>query len=211
MKVCSKCGNQMGENAKFCNKCGGDSENIAKTASTISNVNATVIQQNKFVDPSENQVAKIGNNFMQNAILRGTLERDTLILTEKRLYYEGKNFYQNGKVKKCTTNCIVDINDISFTGYSFYSSVFGIASLFALALSISSFFFSGLVLGALSILLFGMSIILIIIHYILCVNVFQVCFVGGRFEFDVKRCSKTEIDDFQRQLHLMKDKKKYGN
>lgn len=59
-----------------------------------------------FVDQSESIVATIGNNYLQNFLMGGKVERGVGVLTQKRFYYKGKNYTGQGKDMKSSTGMV---------------------------------------------------------------------------------------------------------
>ena len=75
--------------------------------------------QHVFVEPSEQYVSSIGNEYITNFLLNNSLSKGFAIVSDKRVYFKGKCYYQNdnGKLKKRFTEQIVDLKDVTGTGY----------------------------------------------------------------------------------------------
>lgn len=72
----------------------------------------------KFVDQSETTVATLGDNYLQNFLLGKRIKRGAAILTQKRLYYYGKQFLGKGKTTtKDTEETVIPLEEISLTRF----------------------------------------------------------------------------------------------
>lgn len=148
------------------------------------------------VDQSESIVATIGNNYLQNFLMGGKVERGVGLLTQKRFYFKGKNYTGSGKdMKSSTQEGVVSIDDITFsefiytraTGYLFFAILL---TVFIITIPIALLFY--------------------IKYFTSRQTLFVISFPGGGFGFDVKYYPIADIRDFQRQLHLLKDHIKEG-
>lgn len=146
------------------------------------------------VDQSESIVATIGNNYLQSFLTGGRVERGVGLLTQKRFYFKGKSYTGSGKdMKSSTQEGVVSIDDITFsefiytrpTGYLFFAILL---TVFIITIPIALLFY--------------------IKYFISRQTLFVISFPGGGFGFDVKYYPITDIRDFQRQLHLLKDHQK---
>lgn len=164
-----------------------------------------------FVDQSENIVATIGSNYLQNFLSGGSVEKGIGVLTQKRFYYKGQNFSGEGKAMKNTTEeGVVSIEDITFTMFSHTQHIGSL--LFAILLTLVGVCFLpvggiGPVIGPISLLA---AVPFYIMFFVNRQTLFQVSFPGGSFGFDIRYYPIADIRDFQRQLHLLKDHIKEG-
>lgn len=156
-----------------------------------------------FVDQSETAIATLGTNFAQNVLAGGKVKQGSAILTEKRLYYKGDLFSGSGKsLMSIKGEYIVPVEDISMTSFVHGEHTGG--KLFGLLL---------LVVGAALFFLFAPAgvvaalagIVFLIKGFLGKSTVFEISFPGGRFRFDVKWYPISDMQDFQRQIHLVKD------
>lgn len=162
-----------------------------------------------FVDQSESVVATIGSSYLQNYLTGGGVGKGIGILTQKRFYYKGRNFAGVGKEAKSTTEeGVVSIEDISFTKLSHTrhigAIIRGVLCLLGLLVAKSmelegnwAILIPLLILGALA---------SFVQFFITRNTLFVVAFPGGNFAFDVHYYPISDIRDFQRQLHLLKDR-----
>lgn len=162
------------------------------------------------VDQSEQIVATIGNNYLQNFLTGGAVAQSVGLLTQKRFYYKGRNFSGEGKAMKNTTEeGVVSIEDITFTMFS-HTRHIG-ALVFAILLTVVGVFFLGISgMEAMCPILFVADLPFYIMYFVNRKTLFVISFPGGGFGFDVKYYPITDIRDFQRQLHLLKDHRKEG-
>lgn len=92
---------------------------------------STIQQQNKkdkrfkqyFMNPNEKLVTTLGNNYIQNYIANGSINRGFAIVSDRRAYFQGKAYeivYDrrgNMKVNQTDRSRVVDLQDITGTGY----------------------------------------------------------------------------------------------
>lgn len=165
---------------------------------------------NILVDQSEQVVATIGNNYLQNFLSGGSVGKGIGVLTQKRFYYKGRNFSGTGKAMKSTTEeGVVSIDDIAFTMFS-HTRHIG-ALIFAILLTVA-----GVVclpiryMEAYGLISLAAALVFYIMYFVNRMTLFIVTFPGGRFGFDIRYYPIADIRDFQRQLHLLKDHNKEG-
>ena len=156
-----------------------------------------------FVDQSETTVATIGNSYLQNFLANGgKMEKGYGVLTQKRFYYQGKNMGGAGRsATSATEEGVVSIEDITFTMFT-HTRMIG-ALIFGVFLTVLS------VLGAIATPYMLAGLILALPFYIKYFtsrqSLFLIAFPGGSFSYNVTWYPISEFQDFQRQLHLMKD------
>lgn len=166
-----------------------------------------------FIDQSENIVAAIGSGYLQSYLTGGGVGKGIGILTQKRFYYKGRNFAGMGKEAKHTTEeGVVSIEDITFTKFSHtrYIGQLIMGVLFAL---IGLVIITKPVPESVSFLgpLFLLAALAgVVMFFVNRHTLFVVSFPGGSFAFDIHYYPITDIRDFQRQLHLLKDHIKEG-
>jgi len=174
-----------------------------------------------FVDQSETAVAVLGNNYMQNIMLGQKVQMGYAVLTQKRLYYKGIYFSGEGNRKTLTQGeCVVPIEDISMTnfvnsqgpmvlkltgiGFVAVGIVFLLAAAFAVltgGMKLSEAFTP--------IMMSVAPILLGVVTYFLSRQQgqtdFTITFPGGQLKFNVKWYPMADMQDFQRQIHLMRE------
>ena len=160
------------------------------------------------VDQSETIAATIGSNYLQNFLSGSNVEKGVGVLTQKRFYYKGKNYAGNGREMKSTTQeGVVSLDDITFTMFT-YERHIGFL-IFAILLTLAAVV-APIVAGGGHVVEIAMAVALpaipfYVLYFVKRTSVFQVCFPGGGFGFDIRYYPIADIRDFQRQLHLLKD------
>lgn len=143
------------------------------------------------VDQSETVVASIGSNYLQNFLSGGNVEKGVGVLTQKRFYFKGQNFSGAGKdIQSTTEEGVVSIEDITFTKFTYVRP-------------------TGLLIAAIVLTLLVVTIPVALFFYVRYFTgrqtLFLIAFSGGAFAFDIRWYPISDIRDFQRQLHLLKD------
>ena len=163
-------------------------------------------QAGGFIDSSETAIATLGTNFAQNLLAGGKIKQGSAVLTEKRLYYKGDLFSGTGKnLMSIKGEYIVSVEDISLTSFVYREStgykLFGFLLLFI-----------GIVLSfqvpPLGVIIALAGILFLIKTFLGKSTIFEISFPGGRFRFDVKLYPITDMQNFQHQIHLVKDDRK---
>ena len=160
-----------------------------------------------FVDQSESIVSTIGTNYLQNFLSGGAVGKGVGVLTQKRFYYKGKNFSGAWKdTKSVAEEGIVSIEDITFTKFTHFRQigflVFAVLlTLVGMVLMMEYYITPEILFAALP---------FYILYFVKRESMFLVAFPGGGFAFDIRWYPISDIQDFQRQLHLLKDHRKEG-
>jgi len=175
-----------------------------------------------FVDQSETAVAVLGNNYMQNILLGQTVKQGYAVLTQKRLYYKGTYFSGEGKLKTRTDGeCVVPIEDVSMTNFvkaqgpmlqkltAYFMIVCGIILLLVIAFDMLD---RNMKLSEAPIPLIIMCVGIIAAGVVCFFQALQqgqtdftISFPGGQLRFNVKWYPMADMQDFQRQIHLMRE------
>ena len=170
------------------------------------------------VDQSESIVSTIGSNYLQNFLSGGQVSKGVGILTQKRFYYKGRNFSGSGKDMKVTTEeGVVSIEDITFSNFSYTRNIGALVGGLLLAiigsfcvLWLAGYGGGGDVVGFGGLVMIGVAVFLLVKFFVTRKSLFVVSFPGGSFGFDIRYYPISDIRDFQRQLHLLKDHRKEG-
>ncbi|MCM1328113.1 MAG: zinc-ribbon domain-containing protein [Ruminococcus sp.] len=177
--------------------------------------------KNSFVDSDEYTVLTLGNGYLQNIVSSGGATKATAVLTQKRLYFSGICFEKSGRSwQKVKVSKIIDLEDITGTGFV------NVTHILLLILTVLGFigFIAMIILWAtddlsdhlidvtLSFLFTGLpGIIFMLLWLKKRFTLFNVEYAGGKIGFDVKWLNSSTVADFQRQIHLMKSRKKSEN
>lgn len=172
------------------------------------------------VSPDETVMATIGANYLQNILSGQKVKRGYALLTEKRLYYHGKSFQGTGKnLVSATEECVISSEDITKTGFVHTrltgALIWGVL-LILVGIPIYASYYSGAPgygwvwsifkpICALGIAFWIAGAICIVMSFVKRRTLFEIAFPGGKFLFDIKWYPIADMQDFQRQLHLVKD------
>lgn len=232
---CPNCGKEISENAEFCGYCGYHrkveesvanaeesnfsyderNENINNMATSVSADDIKSV----LVDATEDVIATFGNSYLASMVVSNKLEEYAYILTDKRLYYKGEGYYSVADSKtmdKVEEEFIVDLNDISCTGFirhktvnSFLMGIFvtvGILSAISIGFVTQNYDFDFLLAPLVAILI--LSILGIIVLFILADirsgTYFIVNFNGGKIEAKIGMMSLQSASDFNKQIRKAK-------
>ena len=230
-KFCQGCGQLMSENgaenktddgfADASELFGGKKPETANTGYASAKDAAEDVSRdnNDFVDPDERVICTLGNGYWQNMV-SGSIESSYAMLTQKRLYFCGRALEKNGKDwEKIRETKIVDIQDVRGTGFLYVSrvwnlvlSVFLFIVFIAMIIIVASYsnsidentrsILTALSFGALVAGIFFMNKYIMSRKSIFCIET-----AGGQIGFDVEWLNTEESVNFQRQIHLIKQKK----
>lgn len=160
-------------------------------------------QAGDFVDANETVQAALGTSFAQNMLAAGTIKQGSAILTEKRLYYKGNLFSGSGKnLISIKGAYIVPVENISMTSFTYGEGTGGKLLGFLLILIGAAVLFVFPPVGIVAALA---GIISLVKFFLGKSTVFEISFPGGRFRFDVKWYPLADMQNFQRQIYLVKD------
>lgn len=173
-------------------------------------------QRSMLIDPGETVIASIGNGCLQNIVGSRSVKSGFSLLTEKRVYFSGQVFSGNGRGGMTTEECIIPVENITRTRFIYNQGVVWLMIGLGLAIYgglIALFQFANGPEDIPTFIGLGMLLIgacLIISYFLNRSTVFEISFPGGGFSFNVKWYPIEDIQEFQRQLHLAKDKANYG-
>ena len=165
-----------------------------------------------FVSPDEKQISTIGTGYVANFVSGSGVYRAGATQTNKRVYFSGSIYFRDGRGKFAALNQrkIVNIRDITGTGYDFYkplhlilwSILFLVASIvcFALVDEVSETFIPFGILGII------LCISMFISYFMRKMTLLSIEYAGGIIAFNVKWMQQHEQDHFIQNIHLAKDK-----
>lgn len=195
---CEKCGNELPEGAKFCDKCGavqgGAQEDIKEqpTVAAVTNDTSNSNQTTKYdlVDSEEQIIKTLGNGYGVN-LLYGNAGSCHAILTDRRLYLEGALYSGSGNnLMKSTERRIVDLEDITGTGFVYQK------------LSILT-----VILGIITLPIL-VGIVFLAKAFLSRKTMFVVEYAGGCIQFDANIVGLDDVSDFHKQIRRVKDKRR---
>lgn len=161
------------------------------------------------IDQSERIVSTIGSGYLQSYLSGGGVGKGIGILTQKRFYYKGRNFSGMGRAARSTTEeGVVSIEDITFTKLSRTRHIGAIITGVLLILISLLLAKTGTPdgLSFLGPLFMAVGLASFVLFFVKRHTLFVVAFPGGSFAFNIHYYPISDIRDFQRQLHLLKDR-----
>lgn len=209
---CGKCGAEVLDGAKFCEKCGSsvevESMNIEQP--TTSNSEQVDIKS-AFIDPNEKLVAKVGNGYFVN-LLYSKVKKCNLLLTDKRIYLKGVFYTDNGRgITKMNAERILDIEDVTGTGF-IYTRLLWIPFILdviciILSLAMTNIFWS---YGWAFEICLGLSTFLVellVMKKILMSKkvMFYIEYAGGRISINANLIGIEDVRDLHKQMRRVKD------
>ncbi len=201
----------------YCEKCGTELINGICPKCTQSETQSVSKAESKFrkffMSPNEKLVAVLGNSYVENFFQNGSISKGFSVVSDKRAYFQGSSYYisYNDKgrkiVVKNSQSRTVDLQDVTGTGTDNYAQVgwkiLCIIIPIVLLVAMGLMFFY---------ILFWFGIL--IIAEIYCFFMYQrsktslitIQYAGGEIGFDKKWFTDQEIELFQKQIRLAKDK-----
>ncbi|MBE5911683.1 zinc ribbon domain-containing protein [Pseudobutyrivibrio sp.] len=251
---CVACGKEIENGLKFCPYCGqtqeekkeanASYENVtterAENASAPVNAPETVVMASDsdvFVDADEQKIDALGNGWVKNLVLSHGIKNNSLMLSNKRLYFQGKSL-KKGKIVKCEQ--VVNVEDVSggtIESISPFKSliIWGAILVYVFADYLRAFghqewidyhytFFNEIILGE----LFGFNgngdvgsmkvtytwVIIILISIIVLTfflkrkSYLKIDYSGGEILFELNASNKHKASGFMKKLNKIKDKRR---
>ncbi len=202
---CGKCGAAVADGGKFCPNCGaatGDTGEF-KPEPEMEGLNVGAIDRyapgrskskdfsSEFVEPDEQLVAQLGNNYFVNFMFN-KIQTCNALLTDKRLYLRGNAVDTNGgKIARSNVKKTIDLEDITGTGFVYSSGAVW-----------------KLVLGIIFIWTVITPIILFVSYFKGRNTMFFIEYAGGSIKFDASIHGVAESEDFEKQIRRAKNKVK---
>ena len=201
--------------SNFCMKCGtklieGECPNCIQSEEKKTDKYEEKYKQ-FFMSPKEKLVAVLGNSYLEKFFYNGTIRKGFSVVSDKRVYFQGTNYYisynANGRknIIKNKQSRTVDLKDITGTGTdSYLNKIWLIMGCIFLL-----FAFLGLTSTNPTVpIIIGVSVFAINLlqYFRSSVTLVTIQYAGGVIGFDVNWFSEQEIEMFQKQLRLAKDK-----
>ena len=159
------------------------------------------------VDKSEKVIATLGSGYISNIISNGSISSTSAVLTDKRVYCSGNMLIKDGKIwRKMKMSKIVEAVDITGTGFTYSSQVEWLAAI------IIDIFLEIMILvldmstGFTNFLFIALAIVFGILFIVNKKTIFQIEYAGGIIGFTVNWFNPREMVNFQKQIHLIKNK-----
>lgn len=208
----------------FCEKCGTKLvDNICPRCVQFEQMSVNAYEdrfKKFFLSPNEKMVAVLGNSHLDNFLKNGSTENGSAVLSDKRVYIQGMQYYFNDKGHLMETYNFraVDVRDITGTGFKGYADSGWIGHAVFWGIPMGLFFLITLIsifcLGMAAIMPILMVFLVLLSIFIYCIyqyfkskmTIITIQYVGGEIGFDVQWFHAQEINMFQKQLRLAKDK-----
>lgn len=168
-----------------------------------------------FIDPSENEVAILGDGYLQNFIRDGSLGNGFCVLSDKRVYFKGKCYHRiGGKFSSTKEEKTVDLKDI--TGVSFTKNSINIIIrllywIFVVVQCVLHINMYSTITDPEAFLIIGTTGLLAFIGLIMEIKshrtYYEIQFAGGGIAFNASKYGESEMKSFQKKLMQAKDKK----
>lgn len=236
---CGNCGNQLPEGANVCPQCGTKvakevdfsdvkdyaGRKVQQAASSVQDQVQNAQQSYKeqfesrkirdiremFVDPKEEQRAVIGGGYLNNLLQTGIFSKGFGVLTDRRLYYRGKCFHKvGGNYVKTDEDCIVDVQDVTSSGFVYTRQIW---LLFSAIASFLFFFMIAAMVGdsdvsfAEGMLTWGciIGVALILLYIFFKMAIYTVTYAGGSLSIKASSYNIRDVRAFDKVLHQVKD------
>ena len=224
-EFCGECGHILKATApKSANK--ANSENVtADEASPFDNTDNNYVNAKNFkhtggkdknstmfVENDEYTISTLGSGVFQNVFSGAGAASVNGVLTQKRLYLSGKSLEKAGKSwHGVKISKIIEVEDITGTGFAYIGNV--TAKVFAWIFVIVAAASAMLCIVDKSMLTYmliaiALAIISVVAYIRSRLTIFMVEYAGGAIGFDVKWLNSANTADFQRQIHLIKGKRR---
>lgn len=220
---CEKCGTELIDGV--CPKC------VQKEGQTESKYGGKY--KSLFMSPNEKLVTVLGNSYVENFFQDGTVRNGFAVVSDKRAYFQGNNYYishdakGNKKIIKNQQSRTVDLKDVTGTGTDSYTNIawkiWGFISLIVVVFGLICFWTmtahatesqpisaSASSMGSIDVILqlvlFTIPTFCFYMYQRSKVSLITIQYAGGEIGFDKNWFTQQEIDLFQKQLRLAKDK-----
>lgn len=172
------------------------------------------LQCENLIDSNETVQATIGVGYLQGLMGGAGFKNGAAVLTDKRLYYFGRSFSNVGKgMNTATEEGVISVGDITFTRfvhgsplwYLILAIVFILPGVMLFTRSFGSTDDFAGVFGMVGFLLVVFGISFFATYFVGRSTVLEISFPGGKYCFDARWHSVSNMREFQRQIHLVKD------
>lgn len=191
-KFCIKCGTELIDGV--CPKC------IKEVG--VANKSEEMFK-NFFMSPNEKFVAVLGNSYLENFLHGGNMSKGFAVASDKRVYFQGKKYYvgEDGEIEENYNSRVVDLRDVTGTGFdSFVDRGWLISGIVNVVLGLI------LLLVLVGILLLVYSVYCFYRYYESKHSFIIIQYAGGEIGYELKWFGSQEIELFQKQLRLAKDR-----
>lgn len=222
-QFCENCGSYLGSKSFFSNMTDylrGLARNTQSYApneassSSVSQQKGSDLHCGNLIDSNETVQATIGVSYLQGLMSGVGFKNGAAVLTDKRLYYFGRSFSNVGKgMNTATEEGIISIGDITFTRFVHGSPLWHLILAIAFTLPGVMLFTRSFgstddivgVFGMVGLLFALLGMPFFVTYFVGRSTVLEISFPGGKYCFDARWHSVSNMREFQRQIHLVKD------
>ncbi len=144
--------------------------------------------ENVFVDPNEKKISRLGGGWLVNLAMVGTIRKVNGILTDKRIYLQGKLWEK--KLREVKFESIVNVEDVNATYFRFERQI--------------SYLIWAIICCVLVVLI-PVGLFLFWKYYKSKVTLFVIEYPGGTIEFEVYAADFAQTQMFGKEIHRVKD------
>jgi hypothetical protein len=166
------------------------------------------VRRCEFCSLDERAITTLGTGYVASFVAAGYMNRVGATVTNKRVYFSGTSFHLNSKGKPVQEKeqKIVNIRDVTSTGYKLYSPIHyliagGLAGLGVLLGVNAVVGFEEGIMAGLAPVIIGIVLYHLYRKTLMCIE-----YPCGNIAFDVRWFEEGEPDAFIRNIHLLKDK-----
>lgn len=210
---CPDCGTQLPDDARVCSQCGtnliGGAPISSAPARAYAPNPAPMPSSGKgiadmIVDANERTIASIGSGYIANTLRGGGLSKGQSLLTDKRIYFQGKCYTNtNGHYTATHEERTVDLTDVSSSGFIYTTHlIWLILGVLAIVLGIAL----GISEGTAAISAIGIiaGLVFLFFYWFFRFTVYEVTFAGGSTALRLVGNTVKEAKTFDKQLRLAK-------
>ena len=224
---CVGCGKEIEDGLKFCPYCGKTQideneekktfgkepeakvnlDNLTGAFSELKVGEPDVIASDDevFVDSDEVKVESLGNGWIKNLVLSHGLNKNAMILTNKRLYFQGKAFKKGRFIKN---EQIVNVEDVTGVSTEFMTPIVGLVVCVVAFICLIGFAYLQHGITTIQILLLIIIFVLFIILLLTRKAYLKIDYAGGYILFELKNSNRYRAPGFIKSLNKVKDKRK---
>ena len=137
-------------------------------------------------------MTSLGDGYLKKFLTTGNVGHCVAVLSDKRIYLRGNVIdYNNSRLEKINIEKIVNVEDITGTGFIYASNQVW-----------------KLVLAVLTAPLIIPAIIFILLYIVGRKTVFFIEYAGGYIKFDASYYNLSDVHEFQKQIRLIQEQLK---
>lgn len=204
---CGNCGTKIEDGMMVCPNCGTKVSGMNNTTYQT-NGYAGMNQNNEitFISSDEKEKEKIQATYVGSFLRGNGLSKSEAVCTDKRFYFSGMCFEnRRGSLIKSYQEWIVDLEDITASGFKYSSNIF----LLILSILVALWGFAMLIKdnGRLFLFSFLVAVIIFAIYWFSRKTLYVITFAGGSVAVDASQYGMVNAQKFNHVLRTEKQKK----